>query len=186
MELTHVYGSFERYVGTVHPTFLYESLWNLLGFILINALYRRRKFDGQITLMYFAWYGFGRMFIEGLRADSLYVGPFRISQVIGFLTFIAAATLIIVFWNKGKLYESASYKGESAVKETAAFGEHEDESGEKEEALYIEDASETESKKASIIKEDCIAKQDCVTKEKSITKETVSQKKKSSKKENKN
>lgn len=113
MELTHITASgVERYIGIMHPTFLYESLWNLIGFILINLLYRKRKFDGQIFLSYFAWYGFGRMFIEGLRTDSLYVGPFRISQVVGFLTFAAATTLLIVFWKKGKRYDSASYKEE--------------------------------------------------------------------------
>lgn len=111
MELTHITASgMERYVGIVHPTFLYESLWNLIGFILINVLYRKRRFDGQIVMMYFAWYGFGRMFIEGLRTDSLYVGPFRVSQVVGLLTFLAATTLLIIFWKKGKRYESASYK----------------------------------------------------------------------------
>ena len=78
-----------------HPTFLYESLWNLLGFIIINAFYKKKKFDGQIALSYIAWYGFGRMFIEGLRTDSLYVGPFRISQVVAFLCFVAGTALII-------------------------------------------------------------------------------------------
>ena len=113
MELTHITASgVEKYVGIVHPTFLYESLWNLIGFILINVLYRKRKFDGQIVMMYFAWYGFGRMFIEGLRTDSLYVGPFRVSQVVGLLTFLAATTLLVVFWKKGKRYDSASYKEE--------------------------------------------------------------------------
>ena len=118
MELTHIAASgAEKYIGIVHPTFLYESLWNLVGFVLINLLYRKRKFDGQIVLTYFAWYGFGRMFIEGLRTDSLYVGPFRISQVVGALTFIAATVAIIVLWRKGKRYESASYKEEKEVKE---------------------------------------------------------------------
>ena len=80
----------------VHPTFLYESLWNLLGFVIINALYKKKKFDGQILLMYIAWYGFGRMLIEGLRTDSLYVGVFRISQLIGFLCFLVGTTLLII------------------------------------------------------------------------------------------
>ncbi len=111
MKLSHIYSdTYVAEIGTVHPTFLYESLWNVLGFILLNVLYRKRKFDGQITLMYFAWYGFGRMFIEGLRTDSLYVGPFRISQIVGLLSFIAATVCIIVFWKKGKRYESASFK----------------------------------------------------------------------------
>ena len=80
-----------------HPTFLYESMWNLVGFVLINLLYKKKKFDGQVLLMYLAWYGFGRMFIEGLRTDSLMVGPFRISQVIGFLCFAACTSLLVVF-----------------------------------------------------------------------------------------
>lgn len=85
----------------VHPTFLYESLWNLLGLVLINIFYgfkkgkTHKKYDGQIFLMVFAWYGFGRMFIEGLRTDSLYVGPFRISQVLGLLFFLVGAGLLL-------------------------------------------------------------------------------------------
>lgn len=80
----------------VHPTFLYESLWNLAGVLLINALYKKKKFNGQVTCMYLAWYGFGRMFIEGLRTDSLYVGSFRISQVVGLLCFVVFGTLMIL------------------------------------------------------------------------------------------
>ena len=79
-----------------HPTFLYESLWNLAGFLLIHFLYKKKKFDGQVVLMYVTWYGFGRMFIEGLRTDSLYVGVFRISQVIGFLCFVIGAILLVL------------------------------------------------------------------------------------------
>ncbi len=79
-----------------HPTFLYESLWNLVGFIIINALYKKKKFDGQVFYMYIAWYGFGRMLIEGLRTDSLYVGVFRISQVVGFVCFVVGTLLLII------------------------------------------------------------------------------------------
>lgn len=78
-----------------HPTFLYESLWNIIGFVIINLLYKKKKFDGQILLMYISWYGFGRMFIEGLRTDSLYLGEFRISQVIGFVCFVVGTSLLI-------------------------------------------------------------------------------------------
>ncbi|MBR2010405.1 MAG: prolipoprotein diacylglyceryl transferase [Clostridia bacterium] len=78
-----------------HPTFLYESLWNLVGFVLITTFYKKKKFDGQIVLSYLAWYGFGRMFIEGLRTDSLYIGEFRISQVVGFLCFVICTVLLI-------------------------------------------------------------------------------------------
>lgn len=78
-----------------HPTFLYESLWNITGFVLINLVYKKKRFNGQVACMYLSWYGFGRMFIEGLRTDSLYVGPFRISQVVGALCFIVFGGLLI-------------------------------------------------------------------------------------------
>ncbi len=79
----------------VHPTFLYESLWNLLGFLIINFTYKHKKYNGQITLRYLTWYGFGRMLIEGLRTDSLYIGQFRISQVFGFACFFFGSAALI-------------------------------------------------------------------------------------------
>ena len=88
----------------VHPTFLYECLWNIFGFILINLFYKHKRFNGQVALMYFTWYGFGRMFIEGLRTDSLYLlggvvsdAGIRISQLIGLLCFLVGGILLIVF-----------------------------------------------------------------------------------------
>ena len=78
-----------------HPTFLYESLWNVVGFIIINIFYKKKKFNGQVACMYLSWYGFGRMFIEGLRTDSLYVGQFRISQVVGLFCFVVFGGLLI-------------------------------------------------------------------------------------------
>lgn len=82
----------------VHPTFLYESLWNLVGLgLLILIAQKFRKFDGQIFLSYFAWYGVGRGFIEGLRTDSLYFfnTPIRVSQVFGFVTAAVAIVLLV-------------------------------------------------------------------------------------------
>ena len=55
----------------VHPTFLYESLWNLVGFVLLLLLFRKRKWNGEVFVAYLGWYGLGRAFIEGLRTDSL-------------------------------------------------------------------------------------------------------------------
>lgn len=81
----------------VHPTFLYESLWNILGFVLVNVFYKKKKYDGQIFLAVFGWYGLGRMFIEGLRQDSLYVGPFRISQVLAGVIFLVCLAFLIYF-----------------------------------------------------------------------------------------
>ena len=90
-------NDFSRYsMVFVHPTFLYESIWNLVGFIWINLLYKRKKFDGQVALWYFSWYGFGRMFIEGFRTDSLYLaGNIRISQLVGLLCFVVGVALIV-------------------------------------------------------------------------------------------
>ena len=100
MGLSHGEGA--RIIYYYHPTFLYESLWNLVGFIIINSLYKKKKFDGQIVLMYATWYGFGRMLIEGLRTDSLYLGVFRISQIVGFVCFVVGAILLVLGFSKAK------------------------------------------------------------------------------------
>ena len=119
-------SSLDETVTYYHPTFFYESLWNLVGFLIINATYKHKKYDGQIVLRYISWYGFGRMFIEGLRTDSLYVGQFRISQVVGFLCFFfGSATLIaldIVHANRRKaalLREAVSDEKTEEIAETA-------------------------------------------------------------------
>ena len=78
-----------------HPTFLYESVWNLTGLVLLHFLSKKRQYDGQIALGYAAWYGLGRTFIEGLRMDSLYWGPFRVSQVLAGVSCIAASAVLI-------------------------------------------------------------------------------------------
>ena len=79
-----------------HPTFLYESLWNLVGFIAIHFLSKKRKYDGEVALYYVAWYGLGRAFIEGLRTDSLWWGNFRVSQVLAAGTCVMAVVMLIV------------------------------------------------------------------------------------------
>ncbi len=84
----------------VHPTFLYESLWNLLGLLLLHIFSKsgKRRYDGQIFAMYVAWYGFGRMLIEGLRTDSLYLFStgLRVSQVLAALSVIVAVVYLAV------------------------------------------------------------------------------------------
>ena len=130
-----------------HPTFLYESLWNLVGFAIITLLYRKKKFNGQVTLMYFTWYGFGRMFIEGLRTDSLYVGPFRISQVIGLVCFLAGATLLaigLVLSYKGKMpaWMQVSWAAAPAVATAIAAENAEGETATSVEGASAEDGSE--------------------------------------------
>ena len=81
----------------VHPTFLYESLWNACGLVILHFASKRRKFDGQVALGYMAWYGLGRCMIEGLRSDSLYIGPFRVSQLLAGISCIAAVSILL--WN---------------------------------------------------------------------------------------
>lgn len=80
----------------VHPTFLYESLWNLLGFVLITIFYKKKKFHGQIFLFYAIWYGAGRALIEGLRTDSLMLGPVRVSQIFSVVVCVAGIVLMIL------------------------------------------------------------------------------------------
>ena len=78
-----------------HPTFLYESLWNAVGFVVLHFFSKHRKYDGQIALCYVAWYGLGRTFIEGLRTDSLYWGPFRVSQVLALVSCVTAVSVLL-------------------------------------------------------------------------------------------
>ena len=79
-------------IQPVHPTFLYESVWCILGFIAFNFFLKYRKFDGQIILMYMAWYGFERFFVEGLLTDSLWLIPdvIRVSQLISLILVVFA------------------------------------------------------------------------------------------------
>ena len=103
----------------VHPTFLYESLWNLIGFLIINFFWLkkdRRKYDGQVFIFYAMWYGAGRSWIEGLRTDSLYIPgtELRISQVVAAVSMIAGFIIL--------LYNSARRHREPYVKRAAAAG----------------------------------------------------------------
>lgn len=75
----------------VHPTFLYESVWCMTGFLIVALwLMRHRKYDGQVFLFYTGWYGLGRFFIEGLRTDSLMWGPIRVSQALALAAFLVS------------------------------------------------------------------------------------------------
>ena len=79
----------------VHPCFLYESVWCLLGFVLFHFLSKKRRFDGEVVLWYCMWYGAERAFVEGLRGDSLMLGSFRASQLLSILLVVAAAAVYI-------------------------------------------------------------------------------------------
>ncbi|MBQ2872531.1 MAG: prolipoprotein diacylglyceryl transferase [Bacilli bacterium] len=100
IEGMHINGAY------YHPTFLYESLWCFLGFIILMILRKitKRK-KGIITSSYFIWYGIGRLFIEGLRTDSLYLGNYRISQIVSIILVILGIIGIIISVVKGNKNE---------------------------------------------------------------------------------
>ncbi|MDY5612043.1 prolipoprotein diacylglyceryl transferase [Dysosmobacter sp.] len=121
----------------VHPTFLYESLWNLVGLLLLLFVVSKgRRFDGENTWFYFLWYGLGRFWIEGLRTDSLYLfdwtflgEPIRVSQALSLVMMVVAA--IMLFYNvriKKRTADglwvnrvAAAKAAEQAAEEEAAF-----------------------------------------------------------------
>ena len=78
-----------------HPTFLYESVWNLAGFAALHFFSKKRQYDGQVALGYVAWYGLGRAIVEGLRTDSLCMGPFRVSQLLAAVSCLVAVGILV-------------------------------------------------------------------------------------------
>ena len=89
----HIEGSY------YHPTFLYESLWNILGFIILILLKKNLKLKkGVLTGIYFMWYSLARFFIESLRTDSLMLGNFKVAKIVSIILFIIGAYL--VFYKK--------------------------------------------------------------------------------------
>ncbi len=124
----------------VHPTFLYESVWNAIGFAALHFLSKKRQYDGQIALGYVAWYGLGRAIIEGLRMDSLYWGPFRASQLLAAVTCLAAVVILLVMnlrkHDPAKLFVNRVAAAEAAEEEPEA---PEEESQETEEPRETEE-----------------------------------------------
>ena len=105
----------------VHPCFLYESLWCLLGVLLLHLYSKyRQRYAGEIFYMYLVWYGFERMFVEGLRTDSLYL-PFRVfgmdirvSQVLSFALFVFGIVILIINRHKGEPFY-ADYRRQKGI-----------------------------------------------------------------------
>lgn len=96
--------------GLVHPCFLYESIWCIVGFFLLHYLSKKRKFSGQIVLSYAAWYGFGRAFIELLRTDSLMLGRIKVSSLLSFVLCIAAVSILTVMFKRLKNKDTRDYE----------------------------------------------------------------------------
>lgn len=103
----YTFGTYEMVY--VHPTFLYESIWNIIGFIGVNIFYKHKKYNGQVFLMIFGWYGLGRMIIEGLRTDSLYLfgTSIRVSQALAGVLFVVCTSLLIYL--AIKKYQTPAY-----------------------------------------------------------------------------
>ena len=93
---------YEMGEGLVHPCFLYESVWCIIGFFVLNAIAKNRKFKGQVFLTYIVWYSFARFFIEMLRTDSLMIGKIRVSCLLSAFIFVAAGILLLVGLKKSK------------------------------------------------------------------------------------
>ena len=89
----------------VHPTFLYESVWCILGFLILNYIvHKHRSFKGEIFVLYGIWYGLERMIVEGMRTDSLYIGTttIRVSQLLSAVIVAVALVYFIVIMVKKK------------------------------------------------------------------------------------
>ena len=134
IEMNYAYGSSVGAEPPVHPCFLYESFFCLLGFALLHFVSKKRKFDGQIISLYMIWYGVVRFFIEGLRTDSLPLGALRVSQVVSFVLVVAGIALYIFLQSRGK--KAAVEQGEY----DQLFSDFDDENGE--ESADLADADE--------------------------------------------
>lgn len=119
--------------GLVHPCFLYESIWCIAGFFILNHFSKKRRFSGEIALMYCVWYGFGRGIIEILRTDSLMLGIFKVSSLLSFMLCIAGLVTLIIMHRRlaenagGENYQAvfAEQTGAAVQEESAEFEETE-------------------------------------------------------------
>lgn len=104
----------------VHPTFLYESIWCLIGFVLLWRYVKKRRFDGEITLLYVVWYGVERFVVEGLRTDSLMLPGIglRVSQVLALVSVAAALIALVVLRRK---HQGQPLQVRLAVKDLKAY-----------------------------------------------------------------
>ncbi|MBR5273348.1 MAG: prolipoprotein diacylglyceryl transferase [Clostridia bacterium] len=133
----------------VHPTFLYESLWCLLGFVLLHFLIaKRRVFKGQVILSYCIWYGVGRFVFEGLRTDSLMIGTFRVSQLLSLALVIFGIVFYIVGLARSKNHPIEQPAGEAiatAPVESPEEVKPEEAETETVEEVKVEEVTETEA-----------------------------------------
>ncbi len=141
----------------VHPTFLYESLWNLLGLGLLILVMKKwgRRFNGQMFLSYVIWYGLGRAVIEGLRTDSLYFfgTGIRSSQMLGIVSALVGIALFILRLKTAGPAEPALEKAPASPAEPPVEGEAQPLAAEAQEQPAAELEAETEQETAASPKE---------------------------------
>lgn len=108
----YIMGSYRQ------PTFFYESIWCLFGFLAMIII-RKYKYlrKGQLTGFYLIWYGIERFIVEALRVDSLMLGPIKIAQIVSILFIFIGLILIIFYRKKGESPEEALYKGKTKIYE---------------------------------------------------------------------
>lgn len=149
----------------VHPTFLYESLWNTLGFIIFHNYSKKRKFKGELTLMYIAWYGLGRAFIEGLRIDSLMLGHtnIRISQLLAAVSCVVSVAVLIYCYVAKKGTPAFAMASEQPLQNAEVIASEETAEEKSEETVVTNDTeSDDNAEKQST---DEITEEDTVTEE---------------------
>ncbi len=118
MEIIPTQPQFGGEMASVHPTFLYESLWNIAGFALLLCLRKRKPFTGFLFWSYLLWYGLGRAWIEGLRADSLMLGNVRISQLLAGICIIVSVFVIIFKWKSNDYKDDTPKKTKEETEES--------------------------------------------------------------------
>jgi phosphatidylglycerol:prolipoprotein diacylglycerol transferase len=161
LEIIERTKTFVDYRIPVHPTFLYESLWCIAGFLILHFFYKKRKFDGECILFYVFWYGTGRAMIEGLRIDSLMIGSFRVSQVLAIITAAAALVMMIILNVKAKKNGVHLYKdSEAAAAEAAMITARETEAEEKKAAKQAAKEAKKAAKMPALSQEEKIVDED--------------------------
>jgi phosphatidylglycerol:prolipoprotein diacylglycerol transferase len=119
------FSSYLQPLELVHPCFLYESVWCLLGFALLHFYSKKlRTFDGEVFLLFVAWYGFGRVFIEQLRSDSLMLGGFKVSQLLAAASFGAAVGAFVYFKQKTRKKPTLYGSSEESAQAIVAYEEN--------------------------------------------------------------
>ncbi len=129
-----------------HPCFLYESIWCIVGAVLLHKLSQKRRFSGETALMYCVWYGFGRAIIETMRTDSLMIGPFKVSFLLSLLICIGAFVVLAVLYKKHKT-AATDTTYESMFQDEITLGEEVEHATEITEDTDIPNVEESDDKK---------------------------------------